>query len=239
MVPASSTSSEKRLLRPYGDTTGDGMVQVSFTLPLGSTDWSSPRAFAITSKSTKFEVPDNATLRSRILNKARPRSLGPTFTPYSTWSTAKKNDLDPYVSRLINEVKLQMTALPDLSDSRWPIVMRRSASAPSRTAPTLRATPRIACAWRCTADRSQASRAPDSDCSIRSMSATPSPIIRHRNSGVSRTSRSVSIAAGSRYSTGTGRRCCAGRGCAGATATPSSGKLVEIAARSLSKVTGL
>jgi beta-lysine 5,6-aminomutase beta subunit len=25
---------EKRLLRPYGDTTGDGMVQVSFTLPM-------------------------------------------------------------------------------------------------------------------------------------------------------------------------------------------------------------
>jgi beta-lysine 5,6-aminomutase beta subunit len=26
--------SEKRLLRPYGDTTGDGMVQLSFTLPM-------------------------------------------------------------------------------------------------------------------------------------------------------------------------------------------------------------
>lgn len=26
--------SEKRIVRPYGDTTGDGMVQVSFTLPL-------------------------------------------------------------------------------------------------------------------------------------------------------------------------------------------------------------
>ena len=25
---------EKRLLRPYGDTTGDGMVQLSFTLPM-------------------------------------------------------------------------------------------------------------------------------------------------------------------------------------------------------------
>lgn len=37
MVPASSTtttSTEKQLLRPYGDTTGDGMVQVSFTLPM-------------------------------------------------------------------------------------------------------------------------------------------------------------------------------------------------------------
>ena len=91
--------------------------------PAGSTEWSTPRAFAITSKSTVFEVPDNATLRSRILNKARPRSLAPSFTAYSTWSSAKKADLDPYVSRIINEVKLQMTALPDLSDSRWPIVI--------------------------------------------------------------------------------------------------------------------
>ena len=37
MVSTSSTTEgEKRLLRPYGDTTGDGMVQLSFTLPLSS-----------------------------------------------------------------------------------------------------------------------------------------------------------------------------------------------------------
>ena len=29
-----STASEKTIIRPYGDTTGDGMVQVSFTLPV-------------------------------------------------------------------------------------------------------------------------------------------------------------------------------------------------------------
>jgi hypothetical protein len=91
--------------------------------PAGSSDWSAPRAFAITSKSTTFEVPDNATLRSRILGKSRPRSLAPSFTPYSTWSTAKKNDLEPYLSRLINEVKLQMGALPDLLDARWPVAI--------------------------------------------------------------------------------------------------------------------
>lgn len=34
MVSTGSTT-EKKLLRPYGDTTGDGMVQVSFTLPMG------------------------------------------------------------------------------------------------------------------------------------------------------------------------------------------------------------
>ena len=91
--------------------------------PTGSTDWSTARAFSITSKSTTFEVPDNATLRATILAKARPRSLAASFTPYSTWSTSKKTDLESYLSRLTNEVKLQMTALPNLSDATWPIVI--------------------------------------------------------------------------------------------------------------------
>jgi hypothetical protein len=91
--------------------------------PVGSSDWSAPRAFSITSRSTVFEVPDNATLRTRIAAKARPRSLPASFTPFSTWSTAKKTDLEPYLSRMANEVKLQIGALPDLSDTRWPIVI--------------------------------------------------------------------------------------------------------------------
>ena len=28
------TTPEKKIIRPYGDTTGDGMVQMSFTLPV-------------------------------------------------------------------------------------------------------------------------------------------------------------------------------------------------------------
>jgi beta-lysine 5,6-aminomutase beta subunit len=32
--PTSETQADKRVVRPYGDATGDGMVQVSFTLPL-------------------------------------------------------------------------------------------------------------------------------------------------------------------------------------------------------------
>jgi hypothetical protein len=92
--------------------------------PAGSSDWSSPRAFSITGKSTAFEVPDNATLRARILDKARPRSLPPSFTPYAAWSGSKKKDLDPYLSRLVNEVKLQTGAMPDLSDQRWPLVIK-------------------------------------------------------------------------------------------------------------------
>ncbi|TFW36004.1 heparinase II/III domain-containing protein [Massilia horti] len=91
--------------------------------PAGSNDWSAARAFSITSRSTVFEVPDNDTLRARISAKPRPRSLPPSFTAFSSWNTAKHNDLDPYNSRLINEIKLQMGALPDLADSRWPIVI--------------------------------------------------------------------------------------------------------------------
>jgi hypothetical protein len=91
--------------------------------PAGSSAWSTPRAFSITSKSTAFEVPDNATLRARIQAKVRPRSLPASFTAYTTWSASKKADLDSYSSRLISEVKLQMTALPTLSDSRWQIAI--------------------------------------------------------------------------------------------------------------------
>ncbi|ALK96307.1 heparinase [Massilia sp. WF1] len=97
--------------------------------PAGSNDWSTPRAFSITGKSTVFEVPDNATLRARILARARPRSLSPSFAPYAGWGAAKKKDLDPYVSRLANEVKLQIGALPDLDDQRWPLVMSRPMTA--------------------------------------------------------------------------------------------------------------
>jgi len=89
--------------------------------PTGSNDWSTPRTFSLTTRATTFEVPENATLRARILAKARPRSLPASFTPFSTWSTAKKTDLEAYSSRMTNEVKLQMTALPALSDARWPL----------------------------------------------------------------------------------------------------------------------
>ena len=103
------------------------LAQGSYTWrvrPAGSDDWSAPRAFSITAKSAVFEVPDNATLRARILAHARPRSLPPSFTPYASWSAAKKTDLEPYLSRLVNEVKLQAGALPDLDDARWPVVIK-------------------------------------------------------------------------------------------------------------------
>ena len=37
--------------------------------PTGTTDWSTPRTFSLTSRATLFEVPENATLRARILAK--------------------------------------------------------------------------------------------------------------------------------------------------------------------------
>jgi hypothetical protein len=91
--------------------------------PSGSTDWSSPRPFAITSRSTVFEVPDNATLRATILRKPRPRALPPSFMPQARWSAAEKVVMEPYASRMANEVKLQIGALPILSDQRWPLAI--------------------------------------------------------------------------------------------------------------------
>eukprot|EP01114_Cavostelium_apophysatum_P007411 TRINITY_DN19505_c0_g1_i1.p1 TRINITY_DN19505_c0_g1~~TRINITY_DN19505_c0_g1_i1.p1 ORF type:complete len:745 (-),score=170.18 TRINITY_DN19505_c0_g1_i1:398-2632(-) len=91
--------------------------------PVGTSEWSTPRTFSITSRSNVFEVPDNATLRNRILSKARPRSLPASVTPASTWNYDKRSLLEPYTSRLGNEVKAQITAVPALSDARWSIVI--------------------------------------------------------------------------------------------------------------------
>jgi len=97
--------------------------------PAGSDDWSDPRKFSITSASTSFEVPDNATLRARILAHVRPRALPPSFTPFANWNPAKKQALEPYLSRLVNEVKLQTGALPELLDARWPLLITAPLSA--------------------------------------------------------------------------------------------------------------
>jgi hypothetical protein len=91
--------------------------------PTGSTDWSADRTFQIAARSTTWVVPDNATLRSRITAKARPRSLPASFTPFSTWTGAKFNELDPFSSRMGNEVKSQIVNEVNLSDARWPLVI--------------------------------------------------------------------------------------------------------------------
>jgi hypothetical protein len=87
--------------------------------PTTSTEWSARRTFAITSRSTLFEVPDNATLRGRITQHPRPRSLPASFVPMSHWSAARMTQFEPYTSRMTNEIKTQITALPALSDALW------------------------------------------------------------------------------------------------------------------------
>lgn len=91
--------------------------------PLGGTDWSAPRAFTIAARSTVFEVPDNATLRARIVARGHPRSLPPSFVPMTKWNAARMAELEPYTSRMTNEIKLQIGALPQLSDARWPLAI--------------------------------------------------------------------------------------------------------------------
>ena len=91
--------------------------------PLGSTNWSDARSFVIAARSSVFEVPDNATLRARIIGRGHPRALPPSFVPMSTWSVTRKLALEPFTSRMTNEIKLQINALPLLSDARWPVII--------------------------------------------------------------------------------------------------------------------
>ncbi|HZV63517.1 MAG TPA: heparinase II/III family protein [Telluria sp.] len=100
------------------------MPQGNYTWRVRSTsngDWSTLRPFSITGRSTVFEVPDNVTLRTRITAKARPRSLPPSFVPMSKWPAARMTQFEPYTSRMSNEIHSQSTALPNLSDTRWPL----------------------------------------------------------------------------------------------------------------------
>jgi hypothetical protein len=89
--------------------------------PAGTSDWSAPRQFSIAARSTLFEVPDNDTLRKRIIARGHPRSMPASFVPMSKWDSRRMYDLEPYTSRMSNEIKLQITALPVLTDARWPL----------------------------------------------------------------------------------------------------------------------
>ncbi|GGE73563.1 heparinase II/III domain-containing protein [Massilia psychrophila] len=91
--------------------------------PAGSSNWSAARRFTIGATSTVFEVPDNATLRNRITQNPRPRSLPASFVPMSQWNFARMQQFEPYVSRMANEVKAQASALPALSDGRWQLAI--------------------------------------------------------------------------------------------------------------------
>jgi len=73
MVPTGSTPGGN-LLRPYGDTTGDGMVQVSFTLPLCSTDW----AHSKLAEGAATQLANKMGLDPALVVHAKP--MGPDFT---------------------------------------------------------------------------------------------------------------------------------------------------------------
>jgi hypothetical protein len=89
--------------------------------PLNSSQWSALRTFAISATSTRFEVADNATLRNRITQRARPRSLPNSFVPMNQWDAARMAKFEPFTSRMSNEIRAQAAALPNLSDASWKV----------------------------------------------------------------------------------------------------------------------
>jgi hypothetical protein len=91
--------------------------------PVNSSEWSAIRTFAINARSVLFEVPDNDTLRSRIVQRARPRSLPASFVPMAQWDAARMLQFEPYTSRMTNEIKSQAAALPNLTDARWQVAI--------------------------------------------------------------------------------------------------------------------
>jgi hypothetical protein len=130
--------------------------------PTTSQDWSDKRTFTVAKGSIAFEVPENDTLRARILSKPRPRSLPSTFTPMASWSAPRLAEMESYVSRLGNEVKAQATVLPNLTDARWPLVITSPLTAAMASQQTdvrqrineaSRQLEAAAVMWRLTADR--------------------------------------------------------------------------------------
>jgi beta-lysine 5,6-aminomutase beta subunit len=73
--PTISTSGkgEGRIVRPYGDTTGDGMVQLSFTLPLCSLG-----AHKKVAEGAAAQLANKMGMDPALVVHARP--MGPDFT---------------------------------------------------------------------------------------------------------------------------------------------------------------
>jgi hypothetical protein len=88
----------------------------------GRSDWSDDRAFVISATSADFTVPENPTLRARILSRSRPRGLQ-AMPVYANWTLAMKVERGSAVTQLIKEVDWNITTtnLPVIDDSRWPL----------------------------------------------------------------------------------------------------------------------
>lgn len=126
--PAGATASPVTVTRNWYLPT-KALPQGTYTWrvrPSGTDMWSPPRTFSITANSAVFEVPDNQALRTRITAKSRPRSLPPLSTfEFASWSVEKRGALEPFASRLINEVIRQISGLAPPSETEWPLVISK------------------------------------------------------------------------------------------------------------------
>ena len=83
-------------------------------------DWSSVRSFTIDSTSLKFQVPDNATLRTNVLARPRARMLPANFLPYNKWTSAMITERGNQVRRLTEIVESRL-AMAAVKDTDWPL----------------------------------------------------------------------------------------------------------------------
>jgi beta-lysine 5,6-aminomutase beta subunit len=83
------SETEKRLLRPYGDTTGDGMVQLSFTLPMPHSKVAEGAAVQLANKMG---------MDPALVAHARP--MGPDFTFFVVYGRVN-HLVDPSVVEIV------------------------------------------------------------------------------------------------------------------------------------------
>lgn len=84
-------------------------------------DWSTPRSFVISSNTPLFEVPDDATLKTRITSRSRPRTLPLSFPKYANWSEAQLRERGSAYTEMRKDVVWRTTAMTDVLDSEWKI----------------------------------------------------------------------------------------------------------------------
>ena len=89
--------------------------------PGNSNDWSSPRSFVIDATSKTFVVPDNASLRARILAKPHPRGLAPSVIPRAQWTPAMVAERGTGLTDLTGGTYRRMTSVPVYTDANWPL----------------------------------------------------------------------------------------------------------------------
>ncbi|HEU4852389.1 MAG TPA: heparinase II/III family protein [Telluria sp.] len=90
--------------------------------PSNTSEWSTPRSFTISANAAPFLVPDNAVLRTNVINKARPRQLPAGFTAATAWTSAMSAERGSALTSLKNEVNSNIVNLRAVSDSLWPLV---------------------------------------------------------------------------------------------------------------------